>query len=261
MDQFSRTALLIGEEAVNRLHRARVAVFGLGGVGGSAAEVLVRSGLGAIDLIDDDRVSLTNLNRQVIATHAGIGRPKTEVCRARLLDIYPDLQVVCHPLFYMPETADQLDLSVFDYVIDAIDTVTAKLTLITRARALGVPVISAMGAGNKLDPTRFEIADIADTSICPLARVMRRELRKRGIDHLKVVYSREEALEPGGVDLSGEGPKTASRRATPGSMAFVPPVMGMILGGEVVKDLALNRLGRPLVSEASAQNGGIETDG
>ncbi len=259
MDQFSRTALLLGRPALQRLRQARVAVFGLGGVGGSAAEVLARSGLGAIDLVDDDKVCLTNLNRQVIATHDTLGQPKVEACRDRLLAIHPELRVTCHPLFYTPETADQIDLSLFDYVIDAIDTVTAKLTLITRATALGVPVVSAMGAGNKLDPTRFEVADIADTSVCPLARVMRRELRKRGIGHLKVVYSREEALTPVPEEVEdtplSDGPEAeperggASRRATPGSVAFVPPVMGMILGGEVVKDIALNRLHCPLVAE------------
>ena len=195
MDQFSRTELLIGSEGLKRLKASRVAVFGIGGVGGYAAEALVRSGLGAIDLFDDDRICLTNLNRQVIALRSTVGRYKAEVMAERLLDINPQAQVHSFKMFYMPDTADSVDLSQYDYVIDAVDTVTAKLELIARAHSLGVPIISAMGAGNKLDPTRLRVADIFETSVCPLARVMRHELRKRGIPRLKVVFSDEPPIK------------------------------------------------------------------
>ena len=249
MGQFSRTELLLGKEGLGRLSAARVAVFGIGGVGGYAAEALVRSGIGAIDLIDDDRVCLSNLNRQVIALHSTIGRLKVDVMRDRLLDINPGLKAVAHALFYLPETADVLDLSVYDYVIDAVDTVKAKLELACRAAELKMPIISAMGAGNKLDPARLRVADIYDTSVCPLARVMRGELRKRGIKRLKVVYSTEEALTlqmeeeinlqekdicpPGSIRGGKE------RRSIPGSTAFVPPAMGLMIAGEVVRDIVL----------------------
>lgn len=248
MNQFSRTALLLGTPGVERLHRSRVAVFGIGGVGGYAAEALVRSGLGAIDLFDDDRICLTNLNRQVIALRSTVGRYKAEVMAERLRDINPDVKVGVHKLFYMPDTAQEVDLSAYDYVIDAVDTVTAKLTLICRADALGVPVISAMGAGNKLDPTRLTVADIYETSVCPLARVMRRELRRRGIRHLKVVYSTEPPIKTDDdpalsckthcICPPGTVRKCTVRRDIPGSTAFVPPVMGLIIAGEVARHLA-----------------------
>ncbi len=241
MDQFVRSRLLLGSAGMERLSRARVAVFGLGGVGGAAAEALVRSGIGAIDLFDNDRVALSNLNRQIIALHSTLGMEKTQAMKARLLDINPDLRVEARSLFYLPENADQVELSVYDYVVDAIDTVKAKLELVCRAQALGVGIISAMGAGNKLDPTQLKVADIYETSVCPLARVMRGELRRRGIPSLKVVYSTEEALSPKAEEAApGEEalPSGSSRRSTPGSMAFVPPVMGMIMAGEVVRDLA-----------------------
>ena len=233
---------------VERLHRSRVAVFGIGGVGGYAAEALVCSGLGAIDLFDDDRICLTNLNRQVIALRSTVGRYKAEVMAERLRDINPDVRVGVHKLFYMPDTAQEVDLSAYDYVIDAVDTVTAKLTLICRADALGVPVISAMGAGNKLDPTRLTVADIYETSVCPLARVMRRELRRRGIRHLKVVYSTEPPIKTDDdpalsckthcICPPGTVRKCTVRRGIPGSTAFVPPVMGLIIAGEVARSLA-----------------------
>ena len=230
-DMFSRTRMLLGDAAMDRLKRARVAVFGVGGVGGHAVEALVRSGVGALDLIDSDRVALSNLNRQIVATQDTLGMLKVEAARARVLSINPDCQVRTFPIFYLPETADQFDFTQYDYVVDAIDTVAGKLQLIEAAQAAGVPVISSMGAGNKLDPTAFRVADISKTSVCPLARVMRRELKKRGIDHVKVVYSTEPALSP-----APAGEETP-RRATPGSTAFVPAVAGLVLAGEVVKDL------------------------
>ncbi|MBQ6146134.1 MAG: tRNA threonylcarbamoyladenosine dehydratase, partial [Clostridia bacterium] len=214
------------------LARARVAVFGVGGVGGYAVEALARSGIGALDLIDSDRVVLSNLNRQIIATRDTLGMLKVDAAKARVLSIDPDCQVRTYPIFYLPETADQFDFSQYDYVVDAIDTVAGKLQLIAAAKAAYVPVISAMGAGNKLDPTAFRVADIAETSVCPLARVMRRELKKRGIDHVKVVYSPEPALSP------APAAEDTGRRATPGSVAFVPAVAGLILAGEVVRDIA-----------------------
>ena len=214
---------------MSRLVRARVAVFGIGGVGGHCVQALARAGVGAIDVFDDDVVSLSNINRQAVAMSSTLGRPKVEVIRDQILDINPAAVVTCRKMFYTPENADGVDLSVYDYIVDAIDTVKAKVELICRANAADVPVISAMGAGNKLDPTAFRVADIYQTSVCPLARVMRTELRRRGVKHLKVVYSRE-----GPVRVVAD--ETGGRHA-PGSVSFVPPVMGMILAGEVIKDL------------------------
>ncbi|MCD8374253.1 MAG: tRNA threonylcarbamoyladenosine dehydratase [Oscillospiraceae bacterium] len=233
LNEFSRTEMLLGSAGMERLSRARVAVFGVGGVGGFAAEALARSGVGSIVLIDDDRVCLTNINRQIIATRKTVGRYKTEVMRERILDINPAAEVEERRCFYLPENADEFDFSRYSYVVDAVDTVTAKLEIITRAQVCGVPVISCMGAGNKLDPTRFRVADIYETKICPLARVMRRECRRRGITSLKVVYSTEESAAP----QAGEE-TSAAERPIPGSVAFVPSVAGMILAGEVIKDLA-----------------------
>ena len=248
MNQFARSRLLLGSEGMERLARARVAVFGIGGVGGYIAEALARSGIGAIDIFDDDRVCLTNLNRQIIALHSTIGRDKTQVMKERLLDINPNMKVEATNIFYLPETADFIDLSVYDYVVDAVDTVKAKLELVCRAKALEVRIISAMGAGNKLDPTRLKVADIYKTSVCPLARVMRTELRKRGIPGLKVVFSTEEAMKPAeDEELScknhcvcppGTARNCSARRAIPGSTSFVPPVMGLIMAGEIVRDIA-----------------------
>ena len=225
---FARQELLLGPGAQERLQKARVAVFGLGGVGGHAAEALARCGVGALDLIDDDVYALTNLNRQLFATTATLGQKKTRAAAARLREINPALAVEEHPFFYTPDTAGRLDFSRYDYIIDAIDMVTGKLAIIERAYREGVPAVSAMGAGNKLDPTAFRVGDIYETSVCPLARVMRRELKKRGIPGLKVVYS----LEPPRAVPAGTGEKPV-----PGSVAFVPPAAGLILAGEVVKDL------------------------
>ena len=240
-EQLSRTALLLGEEALNRLSGARVAVFGIGGVGGHAAEALARSGIGALDLIDDDVVALSNLNRQIVALHSTLGQPKAEVMAARVRDIDPAIEVRALRCFFMPENADTFDFTSYDYVVDAIDTVTAKLELIARCHAAGTPVISAMGAGNKLDPSRFEVADIGKTSVCPLARVMRRELKKRGVTRLKVVYSREEPVAPQGrpQETMPDTPQRtgAPRRCPPGSTAFAPAVAGLLLASEVVRDL------------------------
>ena len=228
--QFSRTALLLGEAGVEKLKKARVAVFGVGGVGGYAVEALARSGVGTLDLIDKDVVSASNINRQIIALHSTLGQYKTDVAAARAKDINPDIKVRCHHLFYLPETAERFDFSNFDYVVDAIDTVSGKIALIENAKRCNVPVISSMGAGNKLDPTKFEVADISKTTVCPLARVMRRELKKRGIENVKVVYSKEEPLPSVLMDEETE-------KAVPGSVAFVPSVVGLILAGEVIKDL------------------------
>lgn len=237
-DQFSRTELLLGREGMERLARARVAVFGLGGVGGYTVEALARSGVGTLDLIDSDRVSLTNLNRQILATRRTLGSFKADAARERVLEINPDAVVNVRKVFYGPDTAGTFDFSQYDYVVDAIDTVTGKLELIQQAQAAGAPVISCMGAGNKLDPTAFRVADIYETSVCPLARVMRKELKRRGVRRLKVVYSQEPPLEMGGA-LYQEALKGEARRQVPGSSAFVPSVAGLILAGEVVKDLAL----------------------
>ena len=227
-NQFERTELIFGKENVKKLKSARVAVFGIGGVGGYTVEALARSGIGTLDLIDKDTVSVSNINRQIIATHQTVGRAKVEVARERVLSINPAAVVNTYQTFYMPDTAEQFDFSQYDYIVDAIDTVTGKLELIMQAERAGVPVISSMGAGNKLDPTAFEVADIYKTSVCPLAKVMRRELKKRGVKALKVVYSKEPPIVP---DVEGE------ERRTPGSIAFVPSVVGLIIGGEVIKDL------------------------
>jgi len=247
LNEFSRTQILLGQSAMEALAGARVAVFGVGGVGSFAAEAIARAGIGAIDLFDDDKVCLTNINRQLIALHSTIGQKKVEVMRARILDINPRCRVNAFECFYGAETADQFDLCEYDYIIDAIDTVSSKLLLIERAYAAGIPIISCMGAGNKLDPTRLEVADIYKTSVCPLARVMRKELKARGIPALKVVYSREEAIKPT-EDMSiscktncvcppGTKRKCTVRRQVPGSVSFVPPVAGFILAGEVIQDI------------------------
>ena len=230
----SRTEMLLGAEAVRKLAASRVAVFGVGGVGSAAVEALVRAGIGEIDVVDNDVVKPSNLNRQIIATVESVGRLKVDVIRERIRSIRPETKVHCHPVFFLPETKDRFDFKLYDYVIDAIDTVTGKLCLIEEAKKAGTPVISAMGAGNKLDPTAFRVADVFQTSVCPLAKVMRRELRKRGIDGLKVVYSTEEAKTP---DRETKPEENEGRRSTPGSVSFVPPVAGYVLAGEVVKDL------------------------
>ena len=235
-EQFSRTALLLGNDGVERLAKKRVAVFGIGGVGGYAVEALARSGIGALDLIDHDTVSLSNINRQIIATHATLGKLKVDVARERIHSINPDCHVRTFPIFFLPDTVDAFDFSQYDYVVDAIDTVTAKLLLAEKTYAAGIPLISAMGTGNKLDPTAFEVTDINKTTFCPLARIMRKELKKRGIPHLKVVYSQEPAMTPGAD--SDEPVELAGRKPVPGSTAFVPAVAGLILAGEVIKDLA-----------------------
>ncbi len=228
--QFSRTALLLGEQGMEKLKKARVAIFGIGGVGGYVVEALARSGVGALDLIDKDVVSLSNLNRQIIALHSTVGKPKTEVAAARARDINPQICVRTYDTFFLPETASEFDFSAYDYVVDAIDTVSGKLALIEKAQAQGVPIISCMGAGNKLQATGFEVADITKTSVCPLARVMRRELKKRGITHVKVVYSKEEPRASSATDEE-------SGKPIPASIAYVPSVAGLILAGEVIQDL------------------------
>lgn len=230
-EQFSRSALMFGEDGVMRLRRARVAVFGVGGVGGYVIEALARSGVGTLDITDNDTVSESNINRQIIALHSTVGRYKTDVMAERIRDICPDTVVNAHRCFFLPDTADQFDFSQYDYVVDAIDTVTGKLSIIEKAKAAGVPVISAMGAGNKLDPTALRVADISRTDTCPLARVIRYELRKRGIKRVKAVYSTE---LPSGSDSEE---KTHSGRSVPASNAFVPSAMGLVIAGEVVKDL------------------------
>lgn len=266
-NQFSRTARVLGEPALQTLSACRVAIFGLGGVGGYVAEALVRSGVGRFDLIDHDIVDITNLNRQIIATHRTVGRAKTEVMRERMTDINPEAEIVIHPCFFLPENADRFDFKKYDYVIDAVDTVTAKIELVLCAQAAGVPIISSMGTGNKVNPALLEVADIYRTSVCPLARVMRRELRKRGVERLKVVYSREEpirafhvasekedSLPQGGKtgeessrvgreaawkedDLSGDKKMKKIPDRLPGSAAFVPAAAGLLIASEVVKDL------------------------
>ena len=241
-EQYTRTAMLLGEEGVERLRGSHVAVFGIGGVGGYAVEALARAGIGRLTLIDADTVSLSNINRQIIALHSTVGMPKTEAARGRILDIDPECRVECRNLFFSAECADSFDFSSFDYVIDAIDSLSSKVELIARATEAGVRIISAMGAGNKLDPTRFEVSDISKTSVCPLARAVRTALRKRGIDHLKVVYSREQPAEAGAEpekDKKGDpdSPRIGPRRA-PGSLSFIPSVMGLIIAGEVIKDIA-----------------------
>lgn len=232
MEQFARTEALLGQAAMEKLAHSRVAVFGIGGVGGYVCEALARSGVGELDLIDNDRVCLTNLNRQIIATHKTIGRYKTEVMRERILEINPEAVVRVHQCFFLPDNAEQFPFPEYDYVVDAVDTVTAKIELILRAQESGAPVISSMGAGNKLDAGAFRTADIYETKVCPLARVMRRELRKRHVERLKVVYSEEEPFTP---QRQEEGDSV--RKAVPGSVAFVPSVAGLLIAGEVVRDL------------------------
>lgn len=247
LNQFSRTELLLGKDAMQVLENSRVAVFGVGGVGGYVVEALVRSGVGTIDLIDDDKVCLTNINRQIIATRKTVGQYKVDVMKERILEINPDAIVNTHKCFFLPENKDEFDFSRYSYVVDAVDTVTAKIQLVLEAKNAGVPIISSMGAGNKLDPTGFEVADIYKTSVCPLAKVMRRELKKRNIDHLKVVYSKEKPVRPiedmaiscrsNCICPPGAEHKCTERRAIPGSTAFVPSVVGLIIAGEVIKDL------------------------
>ena len=235
-EQFLRTAMLLGEEALNRLQNARVAVFGIGGVGGYTVEALARAGIGGIDVVDSDTISRSNINRQLLATHSTVGMPKVEAAKARILDINPQCLVRTHQIFYTPETADRFDFTQYDYIVDAIDTVTGKLQLVQRAVEAGKPIICCMGTGNKLDASAFEISDISKTTMCPLARIMRKELSKRGIKHLKVVYSKEEALTPTGWE---EEAAALGKRQIPGSVAFVPGAAGLILAGEVIKDIAL----------------------
>lgn len=247
LNQFSRTELLLGKTALQKLSASRVAVFGVGGVGGYAVEALVRSGIGQIDLIDDDRVCLTNINRQLLATRKTVGKYKVDVAAERIAEINPQCVVNTYKTFYLPDTQDQFDFTQYDYVIDTIDTVTGKIGLVMAANEAGVPIISAMGAGNKVNPAMFEVADIYQTSICPLAHIMRKELRRRGIKKLKVVYSKEKALKPiedaaiscrsNCICPPGSVRKCTVRRDIPGSTAFVPPVVGFIIAGEVVKDL------------------------
>ena len=247
LNQFSRTQLLLGAEGMQKLASSRVAVFGIGGVGGYTVEALVRSGIGALDLIDDDKVCLTNINRQIFATHSTIGKYKVDVAAERIADINPNCKVTTYKTFYMPDTENEFDFTQYDYVVDAIDTVTGKLSLVKKAKAANVPIISSMGAGNKLDPTAFEVADIYKTSVCPLAKTMRRELRKLGIDSLKVVYSKEEPIKHeqeteescrnNCVCPPGTVRKCTVRRDIPGSTAFVPSAVGLIIAGEVIKDL------------------------
>ena len=247
LNEFSRTQLLLGKEAMQLLKQKRVIVFGIGGVGGYVCEALVRSGIGAIDLVDDDKVCLTNINRQLIATRKTVGKYKVDVMRDRINEINPECKVYCHNCFYLPETKDEFDFSQYDYVVDAIDTVSGKIALVLQSNEANVTIISSMGAGNKLDPTAFEVADIYKTSVDPLARVMRRELKKRNVKHLKVVYSKEKPIRPL-EDMSiscrtqcicppGTKQKSTQRRDIPGSVAFVPSVAGLIIASEVVKDL------------------------
>ena len=233
-EQFSRTEILLGKEAVAKLQQARVAVFGVGGVGGYTVEALARCGVGQLDLIDSDTVSISNINRQILATHSTVGMLKVDAAKNRVLDINPDCNVRTYPIFYLPETAEQFDFTQYDYIVDCIDTVTGKLQLVERAVAAGTPIICSMGTGNKLDPSAFMVSDISKTSMCPLARIMRKELKKRGINHLKVVYSQEEALTP---DVDPEELARTGKRQIPGSVAFVPGAAGLILAGDVVKDL------------------------
>lgn len=241
MDEFSRTRLLLGEEPIEKLKKATVAVFGIGGVGGYTVEALARSGVGKLVLVDNDTVSLTNINRQIIALHSTVGRYKTEVMRERIQDINPNAQVEIHTCFFLPENASQFDFSEYDYVVDAVDTVTAKIEIIMQAKAKSVPVISAMGAGNKLDATKFVVTDIYKTQMCPLAKVMRKELRNRGVNNLKVVYSEEPALTPKVIPeketCDKEVQENTARRSTPGSIAYVPSVAGLLLAQEVIKDI------------------------
>ena len=231
-NQFSRAELLFGAEAMEKLKNAHVAVFGVGGVGGHLAEALIRGGVGKLTLVDNDTVALTNLNRQMAALHSTLGMQKTEAAARRLRDINPDAEIICKNVFFLPETADSFDFAGYDYVADAIDTVAGKVELVLRCKAVDTPILCAMGAGNKLDPTAFRVADISKTTVCPLARAMRTQLRKKGISHVKVVYSTEEAKKPAQTD------EVTMKRQTPGSTSFVPSVMGIIMAGEILKDLA-----------------------
>ena len=250
LNQFSRTQFLYGEKAMEYLAKCRVAVFGIGGVGGYTVEALARSGIGALDLIDNDTVALSNLNRQIIATHKTIGQYKVDVAEERIKDINPDCKVKTYKTFYLPETQDQFDFTQYDYVVDAIDTVTGKLTIIENAKKAGIPVISSMGAGNKVNPAAFEVADIYKTSVCPLAKVMRHECKKRGIKSLKVVYSKEIPISPIAEGNPEEtAGRDASRRAIPGSTAFAPSVAGLIIAGEIINDLTRDYM--PAVEEQS----------
>lgn len=232
INQFSRTEIVLGTENINKLRKAKVAVFGIGGVGGYVVEALVRAGVGAFMLFDNDTVSLTNINRQIIAVHSTIGRPKVEVMKERMKDINPDVKVEIYQTFYLPENAEQYDLKGCDYIVDAIDTVSAKIELVLRAKELHIPIISSMGTGNKINPTMLEVSDIYKTSVCPLAKVMRKELKKRNVDKLKVVYSREEVIKP-----QIESAEITNKRSVPGSTSFVPSVAGLIIASEVVKDI------------------------
>lgn len=247
LNQFSRTSLIFGKENMDHLAKSRVAVFGIGGVGGYTVEALARSGIGTLDLIDDDKVCLTNINRQIYATRKTVGKYKVDVAKERILEINPDAKVNVYKTFYMPDTKDQFDFSEYDYVVDAIDTVTGKIELVLQAQAAGTPIISSMGAGNKVNPAMFEVADIYKTSVCPLAKVMRRELKRRDVKRLKVVYSKEKPIKPE-EDLEtscrsncicppGTERKCTARRDIPGSNAFVPSVVGLIIAGEVIKDI------------------------
>ena len=233
MEAFSRSGLLLGPEAMEKLKHAKIAVFGLGGVGGYVVEALARTGVGCLELVDHDTVSLTNINRQILATHSSLGLPKAEAAKRRVLDINPEAAVIARQEFFSPDTAAGFDFASFDYVVDAVDTVTAKLALVTAAQEAGVPIISCMGTGNKLDPTKFQIADISKTTVCPLARIMRKECKKRGIRHLKVLFSTEDPLTP--LDANEELPQ--GRRALPGSVAWVPSIAGLMIAGEVIKDI------------------------
>jgi tRNA A37 threonylcarbamoyladenosine dehydratase len=247
LTQFSRTELLLGKEAMDRLSASRVAVFGIGGVGGYVCEALARSGVGAFDLVDDDKVCLTNINRQIIATRKSVGKYKADVMCERILDINPKAEVEIHKCFFLPENSDTFPFDKYDYIVDAVDTVTAKISLVMKAQEMNIPIISCMGAGNKMEASMFKVADIYDTKVCPLAKVMRRELKKRGVKKLKVVYSEEQPIVPvedmaiscrtNCICPPGAARKCTDRRAIPGSTAFVPSVAGLIIAGEVVKDL------------------------
>ena len=246
LNQFSRTELLLGTDAVEGLGNKRVAIFGIGGVGGYVCEALVRSGVGHFDLVDNDTVSLTNINRQIIATHSTVGRQKVEVMKERMLDINPNADISIHQCFFLPENANEFPFETYDYVVDAVDTVTAKIEIIMKCKELGVPVISAMGAGNKLDPSRFRVADIYKTTMCPLAKVMRKEMKKRGIKDLKVVFSDEMPVSP--IETQNMEPLNPGKRATPGSIAFAPSAAGLVLASEVIKDLT-NGFSRDKIGE------------
>ena len=236
-DKFTRTKMLFGSAAIEKLKNSRVAVFGIGGVGGYTVEALTRSGIGNLDLFDNDKISVTNINRQIYATTKTIGFDKVDIAKERILEINPDCVVNIYKLFFLPETSGEVDFEKYDYIVDAIDTISGKIELIMQAKKYNIPIINSMGAGNKIDPTGFEVVDIYDTKICPLARIMRRELKKRGIEKLKVVYSKEPPLVPFNFESETEESKETKKRQIPGSNAFVPPVAGLIIAGEVIKDL------------------------